>query len=450
MKVPRIVKDFGSHFFNAGYECYLVGGAIRNMIAGRKATDFDFATNAEPDEVKNLFRRVIPTGIKHGTVTVLFRGHKFEVTTYRLEGKYSDFRRPDNVEFTPSIYEDLKRRDFTINSMALDVQTEHIIDPHGGRADLRKGIVRAIGEPVQRFDEDPLRMLRACRFAAQLECEIEPGTFEGIRKCSEKIRSVSAERIRDEFEKILLTRIPSKGILLMDSTGMLNLILPELSACKGVSQKGMHRFDVFTHLLISCDFAEPDILLRLAALFHDIGKPAAKNGQADGTVTFYRHEEISSEYTHLILQRLKFPRYVENKVCHLIRNHMFSYDARWTDSAVRRFISRVGKPDMPYLFRLRRADSYGIFGEERPLPNLSELESRIDDVIEKDDALSIADLNIDGNILADEGGIPKGPVMGRVLSCLLEAVFDDPSLNSRDKLLEIAKNFYNQRIKAGK
>ena len=450
MRVPKIIKDFGSHFFKAGYECYLVGGAIRNMTAGRKATDYDFATNAEPEEVKALFRRVIPTGIRHGTVTVLFGGQQFEVTTYRVEGEYSDSRRPDKVEFTPSIYEDLKRRDFTINSMALDVKTGHIIDPHGGRADLKKGVVRAIGEPVQRFEEDPLRMLRACRFAAQLEFEIEAETFEGIRRCVHKIRSVSAERIRDEFEKTILAPTPSTGIFLMDGSGILGIILPELAACKGVTQKGMHRFDVFTHLLLSCDFAEPDVVLRLAALFHDIGKPAARDVREDGTTTFYRHEEISAVMSHSILRRLKFPKYVENKVCHLIRNHMFSYDENWSDSAVRRFISRVGKSDMPYLFRLRRADSYGIVGEQLPLPHLTELERRIDGVIEKDEALSVTDLDIDGNILAEEGGIPKGPIMGTILSHLLETVLDDPSLNTKDKLLEIAKNFYEQQICAGK
>ena len=260
------------------------------MIAGLPATDFDFATDAGPEKVGELFWKVIPTGIQHGTVTVLYKGQHLEVTTFRIEGKYSDSRRPDNVEYTPSIYEDLKRRDFTINAIAYDLHTGKIIDPHNGKMDIQKKIIRAIGSPSHRFSEDPLRMIRACRFSAQLHFSVEKDTLDGIIKHSGLIRNVSMERIRDEFVKIAASPSPSCGLLLMDISGLLKILLPELTACKDIPQKGMHRFDVFHHSLMSMDFAENKLHIRLAALFHDLGKPDTFKQDENGLPTFHNHE----------------------------------------------------------------------------------------------------------------------------------------------------------------
>ena len=446
MKIPKILHDFGDVFQDSGHECFLVGGAIRNMIAGFEVTDYDFATDALPEEVMKLFKRVIPTGIKHGTVTVLFRHHKFEVTTYRTEGTYSDGRRPDTIEYLPSIEEDLKRRDFSINSLALNLHTGKLLDLHRGREDIRNGLIRAIGTPDERFEEDPLRIMRACRFAAQLDFSIEDQTFDAAARLSGRVRSVSAERIRDEFEKILLSDIPSKGIHSMDSTGILDIIVPEMSEGKGVLQKGFHDFDVFTHSLYACDSAPKDLIVRLAALFHDIGKPRAICYDEEGIPSFHRHEQLSAAMTRIILDRLKFPRSVERSVIHLIEQHMFHYQDEWSDSAIRRFVSRVGKDSIGRLFQLRMADAEGM-SERRMHPyKLDELKGRVDKVITKDNAFTVKDLAVDGNDLARGAGVPKGPEMGVVLDFLLESVLDDPELNTREKLIEIARRFYNRHV----
>jgi putative nucleotidyltransferase with HDIG domain len=447
MRVPRVVKEVGNKFLNAGFQCYLVGGAVRNMVAGYPVIDYDLATDAKPEQVIKLFRRVIPTGIKHGTVTVLFKKNTFEVTTFRVESDYSDSRRPDTVAYTPSIYADLERRDFTINALALNLETNELLDPHKGIQDLKDCIIKAIGDPDKRFSEDALRMLRGCRFASQLGFIIEENTFEGIRKNSEKIRAVSAERIRDEFIKIVSSPAPSLGIEMMERTGLLRILLPELQACKGVTQKGLHRYDVYTHSLKSCDMADNELELRLAALFHDIGKTETKTFRDDGEIVFYRHEERSAELAREILQRLRFPRKTEKTVCHLIRHHMFNYEESWSDAAIRRFIARVGREYVDDLFRLRRADQWGMSGERRPNPALDELIERIDEVITEDNTFSVKDLAVNGNDLAEQAGIPRGPEMGTVLQFLFESVLEDPSLNNREDLLNIARNYFNEYLR---
>lgn len=448
MKLPSFIKQFGHIFHKNGYQCYLVGGAIRNIIAGRPTSDFDFATNAEPKEVQRLFKRVIPTGIQHGTVTVLFKGHHLEVTTFRIEGKYSDSRRPDTIEFTPSIYEDLKRRDFTINAIAYNLAEHEIIDPHGGKTDIKKKLIKSIGNPDDRFREDPLRMLRACRFSAQLEFSVDDKTLEGIINNNKLIQNVSMERIRDEFIKIVTSPAPGRGIELMDETGLLHLILPELSATKGVPQKGMHVYDVFNHSIRAMEFAENKLEVRLAALFHDLGKADTIERGEDGQPRFHDHERVSEEKTHALMNRLKFPKYLEKTVSLLVRNHMFSYDNLRSDSAIRRFLARVGKESLEDLFLLRRADSSGIAGKRYACPKLAELEDKIREIESEDHALTVQDLNIDGNTLSEKAGIPKGPEMGKILAFLLEAVLDDPSLNSEDRLIALAENYYETYLRS--
>ena len=437
-KLSYKLKQIGNVFFSSGFSCFLVGGAVRDIINGLPPVDYDLATNATPEQVKGLFNRVIPTGIKHGTVTVLFKNNRFEVTTFRIDGIYSDKRQPDSITFTPSIYEDLKRRDFTINSMAIDLSTGELLDPHNGISDLKNKIIKAIGNPQERFSEDGLRLLRACRFSSQLNFQIEDNTFEAIIISNNYIRNVSPERIREELEKILKTDKPSISLFLLDKTHLLDIIFPELCKCRGVEQKGYHNFDVLTHSILSCDAAPKDnIVVRLSALFHDIGKPAVAQYSSENEPTFYRHEDKSAEITRDILKRLRFSKRIEEKVCHLINNHMFHYTDSWSDSAVRRFISRVGKQNIDDLFLLRIADQYGMQCDYILSQNLKVFENHIKKVLEQEHTLSIQDLDIDGNELHSLAGIPKSPVMGLVLNALLESVLDDPSQMKNKHLLRL-------------
>jgi len=447
-RVPRDLRDVGTIFQSKGFLSYLVGGAVRDMIMGLPLTDYDLATNAEPDDVMSMFRRVIPTGIKHGTVTVFHHGIKLEVTTFRTDGRYSDSRHPDGVAFTPSIEEDLKRRDFTINALAVNLVSGELLDLHNGRRDLKLRLIRAIGNPVERFTEDGLRLLRACRFAAQLEFEVEQETLGAMAECAANIEHVSAERIQEELVKILSAARPSIAFLVMDDGGLLRRVLPELANGKGIEQKGIHKFDVFTHSLLACDGAPRDRLdLRLAALFHDLGKPSCLAYDAQGYPTFYNHEEVSERMTRDILRRLRFSNAVEESVCRLVRNHMFHYEENWSDAAIRRFVARVGRENIEDLFLLRRADTYGAAGHFVDDRNLADFSARIHRVLDEESALTLKDLAVNGNDLHEKVGIPKGPLMGVVLEELLSSVLDDPQLNAPDRLLDIARKFYALHVK---
>ena len=447
IKVPQEVVKIASILKEGGFRSYLVGGAVRDQLLGHIATDYDLCTDALPEDVISLFRKVIPTGIKHGTVTVLMKGQGYELTTFRIDGKYSDGRRPDAISFTGDLTEDLKRRDFTINSIAYDVLEKKIYDPNGGQEDLKKGIIRAIGVPEERFREDGLRSIRACRFASQLEFSIEEHTLAGIGHCLFNIPDLSKERIYEELVKIMKTRRPSKAIYLFQKTGILSLILPELSECAGVSQKGMHDYDVFEHLLYSCDAAVPgDIDLRFAALFHDLGKPEVKQIGKDGIATFYNHEKVSVKIADKIMDRYRFPNVRRKKILHLIDNHMFHYTKDWTDAAVRRFIRKVEVEHLEDLYNLRMADINGMTRESAPEDyyGLAELKLRIADILEQENAFTIKDLAVNGRDLMMELDMKGGPKIGQVLEFLLEAVLDDPSQNNRDQLLIMARLFYEK------
>ncbi|MBI9102254.1 MAG: HD domain-containing protein [Spirochaetales bacterium] len=446
-KLPAVLSEVGDIFKEAGFQVFLVGGAVRNKLMGLIMSDFDLTTNAKPYEVQKLFRRVIPTGIQHGTVTVLYKKYEFEITTFRTESEYSNQRHPDKIEFSPDILEDLKRRDFTINSIALNLVTNEMIDPHNGKMDIKRKLIRSIGNPVDRFNEDGLRLMRAVRFMAQLQFDIEKNTLKGISTCSDNLKNVSSERIRDELIKILHSNHPSRALFLMEKTGLLNIFLPELLSCKGVMQKANHSFDVFEHSIYSCDGAPSDnLVLRLAALLHDIGKPISLKYDDDKMPTFHRHEFYSAKIAHKILKRLKFPIKIENDVCHLIENHMFNYQEDWTDSAVRRFLAKTGPENVDDVFSLRRADQFGMAGKPVDSQNLIDFGDHIKKVLSQEHILKIRDLDINGNDLFLMGGIPKGPQMGIILNFLLETVFDDPSLNTRDQLLKIAVSFYKTRL----
>mgnify|MGYP006266273531 CR=1 FL=1 len=448
---PRILDDFARRFDAAGFRCYLVGGALRNLALGHPPTDFDIATDARPETVQALFRKVIPTGIQHGTVTVLYRGGHFEVTTFRTESTYSDARRPDSVSFSQSIDEDLARRDFTINGMALDLVTREFADPHGGLADIERGVIRAIGDPTERFREDGLRVMRALRFSARLEFSLEPETRAAIPGALPSLARVSAERVRDELVKTLEAAHPAAALEDMHDTGVMEQILPELAACESVPQgDGVNR-TVLSHSIHACEGAPAERLeIRLAALLHDVGKlPTWEEDETTG-MRFHGHDAVSADMTRDILTRLRFSNAVVDTVVHLVRHHMFGYDpTSWTDATVRRFISRVGSEHISDLILLRRADSYGKAGRPVRDRRLDALERHVSRVLEADSALSIRDLAVNGNDLHAEAGIPKGPLMGRTLEFLLESVLQDPEQNTRETLLEIARNYYRERLKPG-
>ena len=412
MRIHPVLKEIGSLFTANGKEICLVGGAVRDMIRGKKAHDWDLASDALPEEVTDIFTKtkpkgkVFPTGIKHGTVTVLYRGHNIEITTYRTETGYSDGRRPDQVHYTSSIEEDLSRRDFTVNAIALRLPQGKKIDPFGGEADIKAGVIRCVGNPAERFSEDGLRPLRAVRFSAQLAYGIEPGTLAAINGALEISAKVSMERVRDEIEKIIASDKPSIGFILMEKTGLLSLFLPELAACKEIDQKGFHKFDVLEHSLLACDYAAkmnypPDI--RIAALLHDIGKPTTRKLDESGIWTFYQHEAESEKLTRQIMLRLRYPNAMTDTVCHLIKEHMFHYTDEWSDAAVRRFIVRCSETNLEKIYQLRRADAYATAASEPGPTFLLPLAHRVEKAIAENNAFTLKDLAISGKDLMANG-----------------------------------------------
>lgn len=444
-KIPSTVFSFVAEFEKNGFECYPVGGAVRDLLLGKRPTDFDFTTNARPEAVMKLFRCVIPTGIKHGTVTVLYKSHSFEVTSFRSEESYSDGRHPDRVFFDCTLAEDLKRRDFTINALALDIAGKKIIDLFDGRSDLKNKRIRCIGNPEERFHEDALRLLRAARFASRLSFSIEEKTSEAMKRMAPSVSRISAERIREEIMKIITSPKPSIGFEIMRQTGLTGTVLPELEKCVGFEQNEFHRFDVYNHLLMACDYLSAEKpLIRLAALLHDIGKPASfaiRNGRR----TFYSHEIKSADIADKIMHRLKFSNCEINTVVFLIRNHMIHYTPEWSDSAVRRFMAAVPSKMRTDFFALKEADA---FAHEGIIPNpqfQKEFIDRIRICEAQNAALSLKDLAVNGNDLAAIG-FPKTSQMGKMLKILLETVLDDPTMNTREHLLNLAANYRNRFI----
>ncbi len=417
---------------------------MRDHLLGNESSDHDFATDATPEEVIALFNHVIPTGILHGTVTVIFRGEHFEVTTFRTESGYADNRHPDSIEFVSDLSEDLSRRDFTINALAVDTRDGSIIDEHAGLDDLKNRILRAIGSPVLRFTEDSLRILRGYRFSTVLEFTFDTATRQAAKSLGYTISNISVERIRDELNKMLSANRPSIGLVAMKEDGFLKYILPELTMGFDIAQKGIHKFDVCMHNIYSCDGApKENLIVRWAALLHDVGKPESLSIDDNGLPTFYHHERISASLADTILQRLKFPNNERNRINHLITHHMFHYTPEWTDAAIRRFISKVGIDYLDDLFLLRFADSYGASGKPSNDRLLLEFIERINTILEEESALSIRDLAITGKDLISSG-IPQGPFIGHILKELLETVLDDPSNNTKERLIIISKRLYEK------
>ena len=458
--IPEILKKINAIFEENGFKAYLVGGAVRDVLLGKPASDWDITTNAKPEDMIRIFHRVIPTGIAHGTVTIHFMGKEIEATTFRSESGYSDGRHPDSVSFNASLEDDLSRRDFTMNAIAASLKDGTIIDPFNGKKDIKAKIIRTVGNPTERFLEDGLRPIRALRFSSQLNFKIEEATYKAIKEeqIQKKIQSISMERFRDEFEKILRSEEPSTALHRMEETGILKTFIPELTECRNCAQadiRSYHVFDVLDHNLYACDGAPKDnLIVRLSALFHDIGKVQAKSIEKveypanSGTFTdiihFYRHEVYSARLVRPILTRLKFPNAVIASVEHLIENHMFHFEESWSDAAIRRFIVKIQPEYLNDLFDLRLADMYGKY-RRRPelgsegIKNLVILKKRVEKIQSQESALSLKDLAVNGKDLI-QAGLKPGKNLGTILNELFQCVLDDPQMNEKDKLLNVAKN----------
>ncbi len=457
IKIPDVLKKMNELFASHGFCAYLVGGAVRDFLLKKNPSDWDVATNASPQDVMKIFHRVIPTGIEHGTVTVHLLSKEIEVTTFRQEEGYSDSRHPDKITYTNDIKDDLSRRDLTINAIAANLADGIIYDPFGGQEDLKKKIIRTVGKPYDRFMEDGLRPVRALRFSAQIGFKIDGETFDAISNpdIQEKIKSISIERFRDEFSKMLRSPLPSEGLKNMEKTGILKLFIPELAECRNCSQKdirGFHEFDVLDHNFYACDGAPADNEnVRLAALFHDIGKKDARSVelfQGNEIIHFHKHEIYSQKKAEKILTRLRYPNATITKVCHLIKEHMFFFEENWSDAAVRRFVVRVGLENIRDLFDLRYADIYGMHrckvdASSPSVKLLNTLSDRIRKLEEDKCALSLKDMAVNGTDLI-KNGIPAGPLMGRILNELFQCILEDPSMNTREQLLNIAQNLMKE------
>lgn len=462
IRIPDELVRVNRIFSKNGFKAYLVGGAVRDICLGREGHDWDLATDARPEQVMQLFHSVIPTGIAHGTVTIRIFGRELETTTFRAEAGYSDGRHPDSVSYAKTIEEDLSRRDFTMNAIAADLADGSIVDPYGGREDIRARIIRTVGSPLERFSEDGLRPVRAIRFAAQLGFTIEENTLRALSDPAvlKKTAGISVERFRDEWCKALLTDQPSRALRLLEASGILQIFIPEFTPCRNCTQadaRGFHEFDVADHIFYAVDgsrtpdFPHDELAVTLAAFYHDIGKPEARtceHVQGNEIIHFHGHEGISEQKARTSMTRLKFPKDTITKVCHLVKEHMFHYEENWSDAAVRRFIIRIGRENLDDLIALRLSDTYG--QHNRPLligspafKLLIELQDRIQQVQEAAAALSLKDLAVTGNDLI-AAGIPAGKAMGAILRELFETVTDSPEMNTKEKLLPLAGAIYKK------
>jgi tRNA nucleotidyltransferase (CCA-adding enzyme) len=440
--VPKDVFTVCNKLKDAQRRAWIVGGCVRDSLLGKQVADWDVCTDARPDELMKIFPRAVPTGLQHGTVTVVMHGHHYEVTTLRGETTYSDGRRPDAVHFVDDITADLARRDFTINAIAVNPWNGELVDPFDGRQDIDAKIIRAVGKAVERFSEDGLRVLRAARFSATLEFELAPETFAAIGPTIDTFKKVSAERVRDEWVKAMKAKKPSRAFEVMRESGILGVTCPELLEGVGCEQNKWHSYDVWKHAMECMDYCVGDPILRISALLHDVGKPKSRAfGDKTQDWTFYDHDRIGAEMAFPIATRLKFSNEERDRIVSLVRNHLFHYD-EWTDAAVRRWMKRVGLDRIEDLFALSEADLRAkgpmTFDATHLLP-LEALKVHVAKIMEEGAALTTRDLAIDGNVLMKELGIKPGRIIGVILETLLEAVINDPSLNEREKLLEMAR-----------
>lgn len=445
-QIPPEVTRVVSALEGGGFEAWVVGGCVRDLFLGRKPKDWDITTNANPEQIQGLFENTYYTN-EFGTVGVVTEEAPesvkvIEVTPYRLEGKYSDSRRPDTVIFSQKIEDDLKRRDFTINALAYSPSKGQLIDLYQGLKDIEAGTLRAVGQATERFGEDALRIMRAVRIAAELDFTIEEETAKAMEEQAKGLGNISKERIRDEFVRIINSPQPQKALVMSQKMGILHYISPELEEGIGIEQNQAHKYDVFEHNLRSIQHAaekEWSFIVRLSALFHDVGKPKSRRfdeGKKDWT--FHGHEVVGAKMTKKILENLKFSRETIDKATTFVRWHMFFSDPeKVTLSAVRRIINNVGKENIEDLVRLRICDRIGT-GRPKEQPfRLRKYHAMIDEALR--DPISVQMLKIEGKRLMEVTGEKPGPRLGWMLHALLEEVLEDPKKNTEEYMESRAK-----------
>jgi putative nucleotidyltransferase with HDIG domain len=435
--VPSRVTALIDHLVANGHAAYVVGGSLRDVLLGRTPADWDLATDARPDRLVGLFHGAVYEN-RFGTVAVRRDAEVFEITTFRSEHDYADFRRPHRVEFGDDVAADLARRDFTINAIAWGRgpgdATNVVVDPFDGRGDVELRTLRAVGDPDARFREDALRMVRAVRLAATLGVTIEPATLAAIATNAALVGRLSGERIGAELGKLLAAPEPSVGLRAAEATGLLAVVSPELAAQRGLAQNKVPGEDLWDHTLRTVDAAPADRpIVRLAALLHDIGKPSTF---ADGH--FHHHETAGADLADALLRRLRYPRSAADEVTHLVRQHMFPVEPEASDAAIRRFIGRVGRDCLDALFALRRADDIGS-GVPPDGPVIATFRERVAAELRAELVLDRNALAIDGSDLIRELALEPGPTLGRVLEQLVDRVIADPGLNDRGSLLLLAQ-----------
>lgn len=438
IQLPEKVKYIIDTIMEAGYEAYAVGGCIRDSILLRKPSDWDITTSASPYQVKELFRRTLDTGIKHGTVTVMLDKEGFEVTTYRIDGEYEDGRHPKEVTFTRNLTEDLKRRDFTINAMAYN-EKDGLVDIFGGLEDIRCKMIRCVGDPVERFSEDALRMMRAVRFSAQLGYRIEEETSNAIRVLAPDLKKISAERIQTELVKLLTSPHPDY-LRMAYETGITKVVLPEFDLCMITEQKNPHHcYTVGEHTLVAMQAVRADKVLRLAMLFHDMGKPLCVTTDEEGIDHFHGHPSVSEEIAGNVLHRLKF----DNDTIYMVKK-LVKYHDQYIEPQpknVRCAIRKMGEDVFPLLLEVKEADvqAQSDFLREKKEKNLKDVRDVYQRILAEKQCVSLKTLAINGKDLIDQTGMKPGKELGEVLNELLDLVTEDPARNTREYLLKAAK-----------
>lgn len=447
IKIPSGANEIIHSLQNNGYEAFLVGGCVRDSILGRPIHDYDITTSATPDEMMEVFKdkRIIETGLQHGTITIVIDGEPYEVTTYRIDGNYSDNRRPDKVTFTKSLKEDLKRRDFTINAMAYNDEVG-LVDPFNGMEDIRYHKIQCVGKPEDRFDEDALRILRAIRFASQLSFVLKPNTDYILHKMYQNLENISVERINSEFCKIAASSNFCVQMVLYSD--VLSLFIPEIKDMFDFLQNNpYHIYDVWGHTIhaveaYSCDCEEDlnsiDLITSLAVFFHDIGKPHCYQDGEDGIRHFKGHGKVSADITDEIMKRLRFDNDTREKVVQLIYYHDATFEVG--EKYVKRWLNKIGEEQFRRLFNVRRADikAQAYTEQESRLQKIDNIEYILEEVLQKDECFSLKDLAVNGKDLITIGYKP-GKEIGEVLNNLLDSVISGEYINEKEKLLEIAE-----------
>jgi len=439
VKLPINVQEIITTLENAGYEAYAVGGCVRDTLLNKEPDDWDITTSATPEQAKSLFARTIDTGIQHGTITVLIGKETYEVTTYRIDGEYEDSRHPKEVIFTSNLLEDLKRRDFTINAMAYNDRSG-IVDAFGGMQDLENKIIRCVGNPKERFREDALRMMRAVRFSGQLGYEIEQATAEAVKELAPTLSKISAERICTELIKLMVSD-HSEYLEKAYELGMTKVIMPEFDAAMETIQNNPHHcYNVGKHILHSLSYVRKDKVLRLAMLFHDLGKVQTRTTDEDGIDHFYGHADISAHIADDVMKRLRFDNDTRHKVIKLVKYH--DLKMALTPTGVRRAIVKTTEELFPLLLEVKKADflAQSNYKRDEKEAELKEIECIYARILEEQNCVSLKTLAVTGSDLIAEGMKP-GKEIGEVLQKLLEEVLEEPSLNSKELLLRKAHSF---------